>query len=268
MWRTIGLIGRDRLLEREILPRAKGRKAGFLLQGAQGVGKTAVLEWAFDHAPGPKALISASHTIKENLTRIVSSWGLTVIVEGRPVKPYKATVIQLEQTVNQCSAGWIFVDDIQAATPTFLRRLKVWRERYVIYCAGTPPFGREALKRILWGLKAIDIRPLNKPDRERLARLACTRIGSAQGPRELAHASRGVPARLIAMARGEIEDRTPRAAGEELDLSPVLLLVLAGVMAVRYIGIGLGETDLYLLGGLGMGVAMFVRFWLYRRFSR
>ena len=52
--------------------------------------------------------------------------------------------------------------------------------------------------------------------------------------------------------------------GEELDLSPFLLLVMAGMVAVRYVGLGLGEIDLYILGGLAMGLMVFFRFWLFK----
>lgn len=49
MWKekAIGLIGRDVILRNKILPRINARKP-FVISGQPGIGKTSVLEWAFD----------------------------------------------------------------------------------------------------------------------------------------------------------------------------------------------------------------------------
>ncbi len=69
------------------------------------------------------------------------------------------------------------------------------------------------------------------------------------------------------MARGEIENTSPRVRGEEVDISPVLILLIVGVVTLRYIGIGLSDVSLYVLGGVGMGLAIFARFFLWRGMS-
>ena len=69
------------------------------------------------------------------------------------------------------------------------------------------------------------------------------------------------------MALGEVEHTSPRVRGEEVDLSPILILLLVGVVGLRYIGIGLSDTSLYILGGLGMGAVIFFRFFLWRGMS-
>ncbi len=50
MWKEkgIGLIGRDSILRNKILPRINTRKP-FVISGQPGIGKTSLLEWAFDH---------------------------------------------------------------------------------------------------------------------------------------------------------------------------------------------------------------------------
>lgn len=264
MWREVGLLGRDKLLQREILPRALRKKPSFLLSGARGVGKSAILQWAHAHAPEPKAYLHASKPVKDNLQEIIRAWGLTVEREGKAVSPNRATVADLERVVMAQTGGALFVDDLDAATPAFLRRLKVWRERFTVHAAGVPPFNREELRRIIWGLKELTVHPLPKDERDRLALAACQHAASSSTPREIAQASRGYPARIWAMARGEIETTAPRVAGEEVDISPVLLLGLAGVVAVRFIGMSLDEPDLYVLGGFGMAGALVARFFLFR----
>ncbi len=64
--------------------------------------------------------------------------------------------------------------------------------------------------------------------------------------------------------RGEVTPETAKTKGEEIDISPILLLVLVGVMMTRYLAIGLESTSLYLLGGFGMGLGLVFRFFLFK----
>ena len=264
MWESIGLIGRDRLLAREIFPRAQGKKAPFLLTGRRGVGKSAVLQWAYEHAKEPKAYVSASWTVKEMFIEICKGWQLSIERGGKRVSSEHATLAILERAINSASKGSIFIDDIHNATPALLRRLKLWRERFSVFMAGVPPFTREELKRNLWGLEEIGLIPLAEADRRKLAELVCQHVGSDKLPSEIAIASRGYPGRIVAMAIGTVEQTAPRVKGEEIDLAPLLLLGCAAIVAVRYISIGLGEIDLYILSGIGMGLLVFFRFYLWQ----
>jgi len=267
MWREVSLLGRDRLLVKEIYPRARGKKPPFLLTGPLGVGKSGVFEWAYQNASGRKAFVSAASTVREILIGIVRGWGLTLGGDGKGLRPERAPISLLEIAIMEEEEGKIFLDDIQRSTPALLRRLKVWRERFTVYACGVPPFNKEELKRNLWGLKEIEIEPLNEDDRLKLAQQVCIAIGSDKSPTEVAQASRGFPGRIVAMALGEVEHTSPRVRGEEIDLSPILILLLVGVVALRYIGIGLSDTSLYILGGLGMGLMIFFRFFLWRGMS-
>lgn len=265
MWREIGIIGRDRLLQ-EVTNRSNLKKPPFLLTGPRGSGKSAVLEWAYEQAPGPKAFITANGTMRDNLITIVRGWGLEddIFKEGRKVYVSRAKVSDLEKTILRCKEGLLFIDDINAATPSFLRRFKVWRERFPVFAAGVPPFTKEELKRNLWGLKTLEVKPLDKKSRLEMSQTVCRSLGSSKSPRLIAQTSRGYPGRIVAMARGEIDDDNPRVEGEEINLAPVLLLGVAGIMVLRYVGMGLGETDLYLLGGIGMGGAVLARYFIFR----
>ena len=264
MFRKIGIIGRDNILEKEILPRCTGKKSPFLLEGHRGVGKTALLLWAYQYGKEPKAYISAASTMKEVLQDIVRGWGLVIMDGEKTVPLYKAKNADLEHAVMSQAKGSIYIDDIHKASPTFLRRFKVWRERFKTFCAGVPPFRKEDLKREVWGYHDINVPPIDKKYRESLAKEACVFYGSTEKPSEIAHCSRGYPARIIAMAQGTAEVKAPRVKGEEIDLSPVLLLLVVGIAALRYIGRGMDDTALYLIGGMGVAVMIFLRFFLSR----
>jgi hypothetical protein len=263
MWREIGMIGRDRVLQ-EIGARAARKRPPFLLTGPRGSGKTALLEWAYDKAPEPKAYISASDSPRDSLVRIARSWGLQHAEDrdGGQVAISRARIKDLERAVLRQPDGLLFIDDINMATPTFINKFKVWRERFATFAAGVPPFAKEDLKRNLWGLKTIEVPPLAKQHRLLLAQRLCEHLGSPHSPRVIAQNCKGFPGRAVAMARGEVDDSGQKTGEEELNLAPVLLLGVAGIMAVRYIGMGMGDTTLYVLGGVGMGVAVVGRFFL------
>ena len=73
--KDIGLLGRDKILLKHIVPRLKAGK-GFVIVGKHGVGKTALLEWAHHNAEGKKSLVTVNMTAKEFLTKICEDWGL------------------------------------------------------------------------------------------------------------------------------------------------------------------------------------------------
>jgi hypothetical protein len=222
------------------------------------------VEWACSEAGGRKAYVSAQLPPKELLVSIIEQWGLEIELEGKKVNPQKLTSNMLEKTIAKEQDGIIFIDDIQKASPTLIRRLRLWKERFKLYVAGTPPY-REELKQVLWGLKEYEIGPVPKEERVELAQKMCEHYEAALSFHEVARTSRGIPGRMAAMAIAEeVEDSSHRVEGEELDLSPLLLLAVVAIVAMRYIGMGLHQTDLYILGGIGMGVAMIMRFFLFK----
>ena len=268
MWQKIGLVGRDNLLKKEIWPRIKNPKP-FLLLGPAGIGKTAILEWAYQNCNTKKAYLSALNTVRENLQAICRGWDLEVIDEEGKEKPIsRASIAILEKAVFKADQGVLFIDEFDKATPALIRRLKPLSERHILIAAGRPNFKKEELKRLTWGMAEVNVKPLGPKARLELAHRMVRHFGTPVTPSEVAQASRGFPARILAMCRGEVETRSVKVEGEELDLSPVFLLGLAGLVAVRYIAVGLESTDLYILGGLGMGLGVFARFFLYKGMSR
>ena len=263
MFREIGMIGRDKICE-ELYPRCKGKKPPFILKGIRGVGKTALLRWAYMRGEEPKAFVSAAETFKKNLMGIVKGWGLAITRGDKKVTLQRATSAELEYAILTQNKGSIYIDDLNAAKPTFLIFLKTLRERFKIFAAGVSPLTKEGLNPIMWGIVSIRVPPIDKKHRLEFAEKACKLYGSKEAPSELAQVSRGYPARLLGMAQGAVEVKTPRVRGEEIDLSPVLLLLLAGIAALRYVGRGMDDTALYLIGGMGVALVLVLRFFLFR----
>lgn len=264
MWKQIGLLGRDNLLQRQIRPRLREKK-GFVLMGQHGIGKTALLEWCAENSPGKKALVSATWTNKEILQQLCLDWGLEVVnEEGEPVPKSKWRVPWMYSAVLAESGHWIMIDDIHRVTPATLQKLKPVRDRCLFVCAGVPPFKKEELRRLLWGLKYVDVKPLKSKDMSRIGKRAAPLIGTTTPVPEAVHASRGIPAHLFHTLRGEVTPEAAKTKDEEIDISPVLLVGLAGIMALRYFARGIESSGLYLLSGLGMAGAVIFRFYLYK----
>ncbi len=266
MWQQTGLLGRDYLLAKQIMPRLREGR-GFVLTGRHGSGKTAILEWIRENHPAAErlALVSAGSTVKEILVEICLTWGLEVKDdEGKVRGKTRWQVAWLERAVLAQKEGWLMIDDIHQAPPALLRRLKLLRDRVTIIGAGVPPFRREELRRLLWGLPELQIKPLQTKEMTRIAKAAAPILQSRTPVDEAVHAARGLPGQLMAALRGEVTPEAAKVRGEEIDLSPLLLIVLAGVMVTRYIAVGLESTSLYMLGGLGMGMGLIVRFYLFR----
>ena len=88
--------------------------------------------------------------------------------------------------------------------------------------------------------------------------------------RKVGQEGRGVPGAIVSLLESAAgEDRiTPAkvrlmqsdAAVQYLDMTPALVIILAGVMALRYIGKGIGETELIVISGVGTSLFIVIRF--------
>lgn len=162
----------------------------------------------------------------------------------------------------------IFIDNIERTTPKLITFLTSVNEKWKIFMAGVEPF-REELTRLMWGKKKIKIVAIEKTYRTKLAEEVIRNTGSMINRNIIAVESRGVPARAWALARGEVQrDDAERVDGEEINIAPVLLIAVVSVVVLRYIGIGMGEKDLYVLGGIGMGAALFMRYFIFQAMKK
>lgn len=209
------------------------------------------MHWAFAHAKGLKLYFSGRQ-----------SYGVFVrqCVEIQGGKTSRVKVDVLEQDIFHGLPITVFIDDFEKVTSKLLGLLTSLVEIWPLYIAGNGPFKEEA-KRILWGRPKIIVPPLDKKYRKALAEICVSRACRGGSVSQIANCCRGIPARAWALARGEVfQNDEERVSGEEVNYLPVMLILVAGVMMTRYIGKGLGEQDLVMMGGLGMGVGLMARF--------
>jgi hypothetical protein len=266
MWSEIGLIGRDRLLMEKIAPRLRAGK-GFVLTGQHGIGKTALLQWSYEHAEGRKAYVScATQGIREILDNICVSWGVEVRSEdGEIIQRSRWKTSVMFQSILEDPIGWLFVDDVHVVTPTIVQKFKQLRDRGCKFvCGGVPPFKKTELVRLFWGIPCIKVEPIGKPDMMRLANLAAGKIGSTTSTTEAVHSARGIPAHLFHALRGEVTPDAVKIRDEEFDIAFVVVILFAAVAGFRYLSRGMDSTSMVMLGGVGMAAASMLRYFLFK----
>ena len=247
------LIGRDNLLRKEIFYRLNSKKP-FVLIGQRGIGKTDILRWTYNKlTTNDKVFVSCFDSFSIILKQIAKAQGQTV---------GKLHNEELQKKIITGKKLTIFIDDIDRMTQKEAVFFRALNEFWVFYMAGLVPF-KEHIKTLIWGKERLIIRAIAKKYRRKLAMHCIEKTGSTVPLSDLIIQSRGIPGRAWAIARGEaIRYDEDRVEGEEINIAPVLFLVIAGIMIFRYIARGLGDKDLYLLGGLLMGVAYFLRYFI------
>lgn len=227
------------------------------MTGKRGVGKTALLEAAFDLCQGSKCLTSAQKALGDILKQIVREWQIEV--ECEKTKP---TVEELRRAVLQTTGNTIFLDDLQFAG-TASSKIEFFRalaDRHRVIAAQTGP-PREKIKSLFAKLgKEIKIPKLGKDDALRLAERVCVHFGSTIEAGKIAIAARGLPDKIVTYAStNEIRHDEVREQSDEIDIAPFFLILLAGVMLFRYVGRVTESSDFVLLGGMGMLALLFAR---------
>lgn len=244
------LVGRDRIIKGHIYPRIR-KKLGFVLAGQRGIGKTEILKWAyFNYEDEKKLYVSCNETYGETIKRVAEIQGLDT---------QKKTIALLEKEIMQGEEVTLFIDDIEKMKPKQAVFFTAWNGWNKCYLAGVEPF-REEAKKILWGKQKIKVYPIDASHRMELAEHIIKKIGSLVPKEVIANESKGIPGRAWAIAKGEhIRDDDERVKGEEVNIAEILLILVAIVMVLRYIGMGTGQKDLYIIGGIGMAVAYLLR---------
>jgi type II secretory pathway predicted ATPase ExeA len=176
--------------------------------------------------------------------------------------------------------GYVLVlDQLEGLTPTMAPTMeRLLAEALVL---GATSQLKPALQKVWWAFDRIELSPLTRDEaRELLWALADP--GQIADPamfeaKVLAQAD-GNPYALVEMVRQVAGDRPlglqairdlHHGAGVRyLDITPVLLLVGAVILATRFVALGLNDPDLYIIAG-SLGAVFFVaRYFLYRGLRR
>lgn len=221
----------------------------FQLVGSQGVGKSAVFEWVQKNCAIPSVLVSCAETR--------SDW-LKAIKKATGIEASKTNEIQKALEGGEVERFALFVDDVGQIKPQLIQFLKHIKNCFICYAGDVD---REEAKRLLWGIKKIEVKKLDKKNSEAVAMEAMkTSARKGLDIHKIIQNSNGNPQMILAQIRGTESDTLEKDKREEINILPLIIaLFICGIIAMRYLGRAIGEMDMYLIGGMGMGVALIVR---------
>ena len=274
------VIGREAERARLLANVARGRHT--LLVGPIGAGKTCLLRHVAHALP---EAIYVPHLQPIRLGLLATCEGLhargqLALANGTPAPETWAECARLlgRVTVRELTAVAVaslrarptvlILDQLDAATPTMAPVIEACLDAAVVL--GATRDCRPGLQKLWWAFERLDLPPLARDDARTLLWTLVDRDRIPDVPlfeATILEQAAGNPHALVDMARqvaGEgpvaleaIRGLQHGAGLRYLDLTPLLLLVAAGLVATRFVALGLDDRDLYILAG-SLGALFFV----------
>lgn len=175
----------------------------------------------------------------------------------------------------------IAIDDLTFLTPTQQAFwLAVFEFAQIAGCASNRKHG---LRKLWWKMQVLEVPPLPPEVAGQVVRAYITQRGVLIESPELyiAHVVRqsgGVPQAIHDMLDSSAKERVVdkrriRAMRHEagiryFDFTPVMIVCGAGIVAMRYVALGMGDRMLYVMAGIGAALFLAVRMLLMRGSAR
>ena len=252
----IGLIGRDDLLEKKVFDRINDPSKCFILKGVPGCGKTALLEWAYEHhSINDVSFINGRLPLSSIYRQIIDDWNLDIPGPG-------AKNDDLAEVILGCQGKTLYIDDLDKAKPQVLYTLKILGQFHKLNGVITTGVKfKDELKQLMVGRETIKVSKLEKKDATRLAGKIALHYRKQVDLVEIVNRAKGKPANIVNLIQtGEI----PKG-GEEfyleselLDISPIFLILLVLLILSRMMGRAVQATDLAVIGSLAMLARLFL----------
>lgn len=175
----------------------------------------------------------------------------------------------------------IAVDDLTFLTPTQQAFwLAVFEFAQVAGCASNRKHG---LRKLWWKMQGLDVPPLPPETAAAVVKAYIAQRGVLIESPDLyiAHVVRqsgGVPQAIHDMLDASAKERVVdkrriremrhEAGVKYFDFTPVLIVAGAGIVATRYVALGMGDRTLYVMAGIGAALFLAVRMLLMRGSAR
>ncbi|MBK1695401.1 ATPase [Chromatium weissei] len=167
----------------------------------------------------------------------------------------------------------VAVDDMTNLTPTQQAFwLAIYEHAQVVTCASSRKSG---LNKLWWKMKIIDVPPLKPEAATALVRDYIAQQGMMIESPDLyighvVKQANGNPQAIMDMLSESAKERVVNkqqiramrhAAGVSyLDFTPVMILFGVAIVSTRYLAMGIGDTALYILAGIGAALFLAIRF--------
>jgi hypothetical protein len=175
----------------------------------------------------------------------------------------------------------IAVDDLTSLTPTQMAFwLAIFDHAQVIGCASEK---KTRVRKLWWKMREIAVKPL-PPDviREIVKSYITAKGVLIESPdlyiSHVVKQSGGVPQAIYDMLDESgkeriIDKRKVREMRHEagvfyLDFTPMVMILGALIVSMRYVGMGTGDKTLYIMGGMGAALFLTLRFFIFKGVGR
>ena len=283
------LVGREKELLQ--LQELTDKVVNVLIKGPQGVGKSQILDnieikgrkiVRMDEIKSVKAALTnfALHVLRNDKEELCAMLFSDTDLEAKLTKDSTKNLVDLLKRITKPGEYTLIIDDVTDVTPTGVKVLEEMRNHFHIIAAARNIKIDKA--GFLTNFQIIDIKNLARPEAlELIHRLSYDVMDSIEDyemyKNHIWEQTNGNPQyiyELIERYRKEeyIANETIReirhnAANPEIDFTPVVLVGLASLIILRYLGRELGEDGYQLIGGIALVFALFAR-QFFRSFKR
>jgi len=266
-----------------------------LIVGKPGVGKTHLLFRLVERLKKqntPHIYIERFKPVKESLISLYTELKGKVSekedkkIRRMTIKELSEEIISLLEKRKSQNKEFILVfdhlEELTSSTADILMRLS---SLCVIF--GATQFIRRirALRRFFWQFDLLEVEPLSKEDSkaliEKLIKTKNLRIGKHRQffINQVLVSTNGIPLSIVEtinraktrkkLTKNYIREMFIHASGiKEIDASPFIILIFALFIVMRFIYRGFGEYQGYALFGALTGLAVFIRFLIYKQMRR
>lgn len=265
-------FGSFRQSETAFLCDALQRRRSLLLHGAWGVGKTYVAEQVAARLRGAGlrvCLVRSASPAGQFVAAMADALGLDLMTEndnGKPRKKPQADVLaEIGDALTTDEKTVLIVDKAQSIPVTLRNYFELWHERgaTLLLCATLPRRAELFLKFTRYELK-----PLPQLAAKQFVSAACAVWRVSLTPSEraevLAHGNGNPQFLLRGLYERELSLVSEPDQTEWIDGTPLVIAALVGLIALRYVGRGLGSEALMIAGGVAFAVLRLMRLTLRR----
>lgn len=175
----------------------------------------------------------------------------------------------------------IAVDDLTSLTPTQMAFwLAIFDHAQVVGCASEK---KPRVRKLWWKMKEIPVKPLPPAVIRKIVKKYIEVNGVLVESPDLyiSHVvkqSGGVPQAIYDMLeesgkeriidKRKVREMRHDAGVQYFDFTPMVMIVGALIVSMRYIGMGTGDKTLYIMGGMGAALFLTVRFFIFKGVGR
>ncbi len=175
----------------------------------------------------------------------------------------------------------IAVDDLTTLTPTQMAFwLAIFEHAQIIGCASEKKAG---VKKLWWKMREIQVKPLPATVVREIVKSYVTAKGILiESPEQyISHVikqSGGIPQAIYDMLdesgkeriidKRKVREMRHEAGVQYLDFTPMVMILGALIVSMRYIGMGTGDKTLYIMGGMGAALFLTLRFFIFKGVGR